>query len=72
MWRSPRALPLRNIWSRSWSSSCGTTAFTRLEEVELVDEDVRFSLPAELTRAASALDDDFRTMSHASLRNKKL
>ena len=26
--------------------------FHRLEEVELVDEDVRFSLPPELTRAA--------------------
>jgi len=26
--------------------------FRRLEEVELVDEDVRFSLPAELTRTA--------------------
>jgi 4-hydroxy-3-methylbut-2-enyl diphosphate reductase len=29
--------------------------FTGLEEVELVDEDVRFSLPAELTRSAGGL-----------------
>jgi 4-hydroxy-3-methylbut-2-enyl diphosphate reductase len=29
--------------------------FRQLEEVELVDEDVRFSLPAELTRAAPRL-----------------
>jgi 4-hydroxy-3-methylbut-2-enyl diphosphate reductase len=29
--------------------------FHRLEEVELIDEDVRFSLPPELTRAASVL-----------------
>src|ERR1035441_818227 len=29
--------------------------FNRLEEVELIDEDVRFSLPPELTRAASGL-----------------
>ncbi|MGI8992463.1 MAG: 4-hydroxy-3-methylbut-2-enyl diphosphate reductase [Bryobacteraceae bacterium] len=29
--------------------------FTRLEEVELVDEDVRFSLPSELSHAASGL-----------------
>ncbi len=29
--------------------------FHRLEEVELIDEDVRFSLPPELTRAAPGL-----------------
>ncbi len=29
--------------------------FHRLEEVELVDEDVRFSLPPELTRTGSGL-----------------
>ncbi len=29
--------------------------FTQLEEVELVEEDVRFSLPGELTQAAAAL-----------------
>ena len=29
--------------------------FDSLEEIELVDEDVRFSLPAELTRASSQL-----------------
>jgi 4-hydroxy-3-methylbut-2-enyl diphosphate reductase len=29
--------------------------FLQLEEVELVDEDVRFSLPVELTRAAPRL-----------------
>ncbi|MDQ6704737.1 MAG: 4-hydroxy-3-methylbut-2-enyl diphosphate reductase, partial [Acidobacteriota bacterium] len=29
--------------------------FGRLEEVELVDEDVRFSLPSELSHAASTL-----------------
>ena len=29
--------------------SCATWVSTQLEEIELVDEDVRFSLPAELT-----------------------
>jgi 4-hydroxy-3-methylbut-2-en-1-yl diphosphate reductase len=29
--------------------------FTRLEEVELVEEDVRFSLPSELGRGAAGL-----------------
>jgi hypothetical protein len=29
--------------------------FNRLEEVELIDEDVRFSLPPELTRAVPGL-----------------
>jgi len=29
--------------------------FNRLEEVELIDEDVRFSLPPELTRATPGL-----------------
>ena len=41
--------------------------FHQLEEMELVEEDVRFSLPGELTHAAVRLDDNFHSMSSDSL-----
>jgi 4-hydroxy-3-methylbut-2-en-1-yl diphosphate reductase len=51
----PLALRLRSTWSKTSSAALQAAGFRPLEEVEMVEEDVRFSLPPELAGAAPQL-----------------